>query len=316
MITLTYTGTDEDNAREWRLIHARDAHLKTVPEERRVAIQQAKTVCQRCKAETAVAVRCHECGDWLNAATNPDTDAAEAAIVAADAEIAANATVTRLIPFDEELVGVLKRCEDLLLRLDNGEDLPPEEMWDLPSMFADRIALDALGTVIEQLRPHLPWHGDEPDRPRILGPDGCWEHMGLRVVRLDPTAIATLKEAGRICVEAKYVVQEPTPSERQTNDLLDLLDQIESYARAEEHHPLHSEVGNVRENGRAAVSPLLRLITVLTNVTDATLILSEVIDGRQDDIVLTELQDRHYRANALVMVKALTSGDPLHLYLY
>lgn len=87
--TLTYTGTDADNDREWRLIHARDAHLKTLSDEGRIRVQTARTTCDKCGDSTAVAVRCHSCGDWLGEASNPDTDAAERAVVARDASIAA-----------------------------------------------------------------------------------------------------------------------------------------------------------------------------------------------------------------------------------
>ncbi|MDT7788146.1 MAG: hypothetical protein QOF58_6565 [Pseudonocardiales bacterium] len=307
--TLTYTGTTDDNAREERLTRARAAHLETAPAERRILIQAATTVCGKCNAETAVAVRCTQCGDWLNAAANPDTGAAEAAIIAYDAEAAANGTVQRLIPFDDALVGVIKKGEELLACLDNGEDLPPDQQWDLPPIFAGHAALEALGVLIEQLRPHLPWFGDEPDSPRITGSDGRYQHMGLRVVQLDPTAIVTLRTAATVCIDALDLnTRRTAPNESQLTDLVDAIDQIQ--------HETVADGATFDAARHAAIAPLLRLVTVLDNDTDDTRLLIEVLRDRHHDIVLSYEQDQAYRRNARVMVKALTDANPLHLLLY
>jgi hypothetical protein len=91
---LTWTGTPDDAAREWRLIHARDAQIAGLAAMQRAAINTARTTCGKCGKETLTAVRCHACGDWLNEAANADTDAAERAIVERDARIAAEADQT------------------------------------------------------------------------------------------------------------------------------------------------------------------------------------------------------------------------------
>ncbi|MFE2755659.1 hypothetical protein ACFXGA_27030 [Actinosynnema sp. NPDC059335] len=88
---LTWTGTQDDADREWRLIHARDAQIAGLAPAQRAAINTARTTCRKCQADTPTAVRCHACGDWLNEAALADTDAAEQAIVERDARIAAAA---------------------------------------------------------------------------------------------------------------------------------------------------------------------------------------------------------------------------------
>jgi hypothetical protein len=89
--TLTYTGTPEDDKREWRLIHARDAQLKQLLAQGHIdaqaAIRSATITCGKCDHPSPMAVRCQNCQDWLQPADNPDTDAAEAAILERDTQI-------------------------------------------------------------------------------------------------------------------------------------------------------------------------------------------------------------------------------------
>jgi len=106
---LTYTGTDEDNAREWELIHARDSQFPGWAPAQRGAVNRSTTTCEQCSNTTAVAVRCHECGDWLNAAAHPDIEQARLAILAADARVAADVDVAA-----EDLADAVRRlgCVD------------------------------------------------------------------------------------------------------------------------------------------------------------------------------------------------------------
>lgn len=89
MARLTYTGTAEDDDREWRLIQAREDHMKTLTRESRAAVNNARTTCTACGQDTPVAVRCHSCGDWLNNAAHPDLDVAKKAVVDHDVHVAA-----------------------------------------------------------------------------------------------------------------------------------------------------------------------------------------------------------------------------------
>lgn len=88
---LNYSDTPENNEREWTLIHVRDDHMKTLDQNDRLAINGAHTDCDRCGENTPVAVRCHECGNWLGPAAIPDLDEAKEEIVKRDAEIVAAA---------------------------------------------------------------------------------------------------------------------------------------------------------------------------------------------------------------------------------
>lgn len=88
---LDWTDTQENDKREWTLIHARDDHMKTLDQAGRIAINSANTDCDRCGEHTGVAVRCHVCRNWLGPAAIPDLEEAIKAVVARDAEIAAAA---------------------------------------------------------------------------------------------------------------------------------------------------------------------------------------------------------------------------------
>jgi len=97
---------------------------------------------------------------------------------------------------DRELVDALEVVEEVLLSLRRAEGDPAEAVG-LPPALAGGAALGALRRVADAVRPTQ----TDPDTdrgPRVLGPDGRYEHVPLRFLQLwaaDVGALAAAAEA-------------------------------------------------------------------------------------------------------------------------
>jgi hypothetical protein len=89
---------------------------------------------------------------------------------------------------------VLGRLEELLLTLALWED----EGAELPDAIAGRAALDALDNVYDAVRPTQSEDEANPVPGRLLAPDGRYEHVPVRFVRIAGEDLSTLEHAAQV----------------------------------------------------------------------------------------------------------------------
>jgi hypothetical protein len=97
-----------------------------------------------------------------------------------------------------EWLYVLGRLEELLLTLALWED----EGAQLPDPIAGRAALDALDNVYDAVRPTQSEDEANPVPGRLLAPDGRYEHMPVRFVRIAGEDLSTLSHAAQVLLTA------------------------------------------------------------------------------------------------------------------
>lgn len=118
----------------------------------------------------------------------------------------------RVVPdLGDELLYALGQVEELLLTLAVWEE---EDAAEFPEPFASRGALAALEEVIDAIRPTQSRDEREPVPGRLLGPDGRYEHLPLRFVRIPAAHLEVLEHAAQVLVLGSC-----------HNDLADALDQ-------------------------------------------------------------------------------------------
>lgn len=118
----------------------------------------------------------------------------------------------RVVPdLGDELLRALGQVEELLLTLAVWEE---EDGAELPEPFARRSALLALVALGDAVRPTQSRDEREPVPGRLLAPDGRYEHLPLRFVRIPAAHLAILEHAAQ-------VLADPRPHD----DLADALDQ-------------------------------------------------------------------------------------------
>lgn len=225
-------------------------------------------------------------------------------------------TTRTLVAEDEELVALLRQAENILGYLADSAEYSAEhdaEPWDLPDPFADRAALDAFGrvwdalaAVLDELRP------GQPAGPRLLGPDGRYEHMPVRLAELDQADLETLAAAVTVANRALSVTAlgDDPQQRRQLRDLAKLLGLIEVDT---DLWPLHAAPTTAAD----LLRPLARLVAVLDLPADAdTAALVAALGDRAGDVVLTPSEEAAYRRLTRRWNLLLTDANPLHRYLY
>lgn len=102
----------------------------------------------------------------------------------------------RVVPdLGDELLHALGQIEELLLTLTIWEQ---EDDVHLPEPFARGSALAALNEVQDAVRPTQSRHEREPVPGRLLAPDGRYEHLPLRFVRIPTAHLQILEYAARV----------------------------------------------------------------------------------------------------------------------
>jgi len=102
--------------------------------------------------------------------------------------------VVVLLDLDEEFTAALGEVEELLLTLRWQETGDPDVLVVHPAALGGGVALQALRRVADTVRPTQ----TDPDTAtggRLLGPDGRYEHVPLRFVRLRTADIDALSAA-------------------------------------------------------------------------------------------------------------------------
>lgn len=185
----------------------------------------------------------------------------------------------RVVPdLGDELLHALGQVEELLLTLAVWEE---EDNVGLPEPFAHRSALAALEAVDDAVRPTQSRDEQAPVPGRLLGPDGRYEHLPLRFVRILAEHLGTLDHAAQVLADP-----------RAHDELSDALDQ-------------HAEANSVRPAELAGW--LSRAVSVLGLPWDddvRALWGAVVAHPSTADIVLSDAEEQAYgrvagRINAL-----------------
>jgi len=102
--------------------------------------------------------------------------------------------VVVLPDLDEELTAALGEVEELLLTLRWQETGDPDDLVAHPAALGGGVALQALRRVADTVRP-TQTDPDTTTAGRLLGPDGRYEHVPLRFVRVRTADIDALSAA-------------------------------------------------------------------------------------------------------------------------
>lgn len=226
----------------------------------------------------------------------------------------------RLVPDTDELYLLWQQAEDVLMWLRNSEaDADPgEERWLLPEPIADGRADEALGRVLDDLREYLdvvqyPPPENGTGRPRLLAPDGRYEHLPLRAVRLDPADLHLL--AGAVAVINQAL--SPAADKQEADEDQCLVDLLELLSCMEPDSALWPAIPR-RLTPSELLRPLARLVAVLDLAPDRdTQMLTDALRAHpEEDLVLTAAQESAYQRVAGRINLLLADADPVSRYLY
>jgi len=102
--------------------------------------------------------------------------------------------VVVLPDLDKEFTAALADVEELLLTLRWQETGDPDDLVAHPAALGGGVALQALRRVADTVRP-TQTDPDTATGPRLLGPDGRYEHVPLRFIRVRAADIDALSAA-------------------------------------------------------------------------------------------------------------------------
>lgn len=202
-----------------------------------------------------------------------------------------------LIPdLDDELTASLTRVEELLLEVAAWEDEDPETLW--PPPLAGSAALEAVRRIYDAV---APTQGERARAAgcagRVLGPDGRYEHMPLRLVCVDPADVAALAAAAA-------ALGDP---------------------HAADHVQLALEHGADMAYGASDGAACRRLVLTAAQLAglldlapdrDSELLAGLVDDDPDLDVVLSPAAEDAYQRYANRANRMWSLGDPLARYLY
>lgn len=202
-----------------------------------------------------------------------------------------------LIPdLDDELTASLTQVEELLLEVAAWEDEDPEALW--PPPLAGSAALEALRRIWDAVVPTQGERARAAGRAgRILGPDGRYEHMPLRLVRVDPADVATLTAAAAAFGDP----------------------------HAADHVQLALEHGADMAYGTSDEAACSRLVMTAAQLAglldlapdrDSETLAALVDDDPASDVVLSPAAEEAYQRYASRANRMWSLGDPLARYLY
>lgn len=214
-----------------------------------------------------------------------------------------SSVVTRLLPdLDDELTHALRQLEELLLTLALWED-GPDAPLALPAPLADRQALQALERVAAVVTP-TQTRAEATAPPgcgRLLGPDGHYEHMPLRLVEVDEQDLAVLAAAAAVL--GRELATRPH------GELAEAMEAGADAARGD-YGPAPTPVQLVETLAR--VHGLLDLAMT----ADTELLTARIAGAGRDDVVLTAAEAAAYERIADRFNGMWTLSDPLSRFLY
>jgi hypothetical protein len=179
-----------------------------------------------------------------------------------------------------EWLYVLGRLEELLLTLALWED----EGAQLPDPIAGRAALDALDNVYDAVRPTQSEDEANPVPGRLLAPEGRYEHMPVRFVRIAGEDLSTLEHAAQVLLTAAGETAEA----------------IEQHARANGVH---------RTELVGSVSRLISVVGLAWD-EDVRLLWSAVEPHAGRDVALSADQEQAYQRIGGRIIRLWSYGHP------
>jgi len=201
---------------------------------------------------------------------------------------------------DRDLTAALGEVEELLLTLGWQETGDPDDLVTHPPALGGGVALQALRRVADTVRP-TQTDPDTSTGPRLLGPDGRYEHVPLRFVRVRAADIEAL------CAAAA-ALGNPARSEAVTDAL--------------QMHAAH------RAQDRRFPDPVAALVALVARVagvldlewtTDAELLRARLEPAAGDtagDVVLTPAEETAYQRLVTRFTGMWTLGDPVDRFTY
>jgi hypothetical protein len=197
----------------------------------------------------------------------------------------------RVVPdLGDELTSALGQVEELLLTLAVWES---EDGAELPIPFARGRALTALQDVAEAVRPTQSRDEREPVPGRLLAPDGRYEHLPLRFVRIDSSQLDVLEHAAQLLAG---------PSGH-----ADLTDALSEHAEAHRTTP------------RDLAGGLSRAVSVLTMAWDDDVrALRDAVTAHPSatDVVLSPAEEAAYQRVAERLNRLWSYGSGVDRFLY
>lgn len=230
---------------------------------------------------------------------------------------------TCVIPdLDDQLVHGLGQAEELLLTLAAWEEDPDGPgPFVLPGSLAGRTALEALNRIQDAVLPtqtrtdHIGREippADSDARARMLGPDGRYEHLPLRLVAIDQHDLDVLAAAA---AELGRALATRSVTEAH-EELVESLRAGAEAAGASTGSP--SESSDPDAGARSLVETLARAhgLLDLADTDDTALLRKRLTDAAGRDVVLTTAEEAAYQRLAERMNTMWTSRDPMARWLY
>ena len=207
--------------------------------------------------------------------------------------------VVVLPDLDKEFTTALGEVEELLLTLRWQETGHPDDLVAHPAALGGGVALQALRRVADTVRP-TQTDPDTSTGPRLLGPDGQYEHVPLRFIRVRAADIDALSAAAA-------ALGEPVRTEAVTDAL-----RLHAGHRAQDRE--------FPDPDAALVALVARVAGVLDLEWTAD---AEVLRARLDqpvdaagDVVLTAAEETAYQRVVTRFNRMWTLGSPFDRFAY
>jgi len=207
--------------------------------------------------------------------------------------------VVVLPDLDKEFTAALGEVEELLLTLRWQETGHPDDLVAHPAALGGGVALQALRRVADTVRP-TQTDPDTSTGPRLLGPDGQYEHVPLRFIRVRAADIDALSAAAA-------ALGEPVRTEAVTDAL-----RLHAGHRAQDRE--------FPDPDAALVALVARVAGVLDLEWTAD---AEVLRARLDqpvdaagDVVLTAAEETAYQRVVTRFNRMWTLGSPFDRFAY
>jgi hypothetical protein len=207
--------------------------------------------------------------------------------------------VVVLPDLDKQFTAALADVEELLMTLRWEETGDPDDLVAHPAALGGGVALQALRRVADTVRP-TQTDPDTATGPRLLGPDGRYEHVPLRFVRLRAADIDALSAAAA-------ALGKPVRSEA-VSDALRL-------------HAVYRALDRQFPDPDTALVALVARVAGVLDLEwthDAELLRARLgqLDTAAGDVVLTAAEETAYQRVITRFNRMWTLADPVERFTY
>jgi len=207
--------------------------------------------------------------------------------------------VVVLPDLDKQFTAALADVEELLMTLRWEETGDPDDLVAHPAALGGGVALQALRRVADTVRP-TQTDPDTATGPRLLGPDGRYEHVPLRFVRLRAADIDALSAAAA-------ALGKPVRSDA-VSDALRL-------------HAVHRALDRQFPDPDTALVALVARVAGVLDLEwthDAELLRARLgqLDTAAGDVVLTAAEETAYQRVITRFNRMWTFADPVERFTY